>query len=642
MFFEKLKAKIKVKSLILIAVLLLLSVISELLFFMCDADFRSFGTQTVVTEDPQCILDYKDCVFDGENFVVTGAYPHMVYSGLSQKTSYFVLKLKEAPSSAFELKVSYWSPDTDFIEVVAPRKIGTPLDKLFVVRMPGDQFTKILIRINENVKIDSISLMDSKAFPALRLVDSFNMLRVLIVFAILSIVVFLTYSWWRGRKKANSLDWLELCFLIGSFVFFTMWNTYQYFDYAPDERMRMDVTFFLYENNRLPVGDELTHYLWGFSYAHMPTVLCNILGYLFMLLATPFTTNTLHLIMAARMVSVLAGTGTVYFVIKSSKLLFNSPSRWIMIVATTTIPQFAFLSSYVNNDILAVFGTSIIFYTWVRVLKGGWNYKLAALLSAGLAVCATSYYNSYGWILVSVVFCAITYFKQNPRAYKGFFKMAGFVTALTVAAASYLFIRHLVLYGDLLGMKTGQKYGELFAADGMKPSERQTIFEKGVSLGKMLFGSRYSWVAVTAKSFVAVLGYMANYAPRDVFAFYQAIVSIGVISLISCFVYRLMKRRKIRFETVVLYASIAAVAFITVFLSIYNSYFNDFQPQGRYCYPALIPIALVVSRGIDLLIGFLPKKEHRLFAVQAVCSAFVFISIFVFKEVFVEAVISYM
>ena len=167
----------------------------------------------------------------------------------------------------------------------------------------------------------------------------------------------------------------------------------QHINYAPDELMRLDVNFFLFEHGRLPVGDELTHPIWGFSYAHTPTMLCNVLGYIFMCVMAPFSEEAIMLVIASRMVSVLAGVGTVYFVIKTSKMLFDTPSRWIMIILCSFIPQFAFLSSYVNNDSLAVFGSAMIFYCWVYVLKNLWNYKIAFLLVIGMSVCALSYYN---------------------------------------------------------------------------------------------------------------------------------------------------------------------------------------------------------------------------------------------------------
>ena len=310
-----------------------------------------------------------------------------------------------------------------------------------------------------------------------------------------------------------------------------------------------------------------------------------------------------------------------------------------MIILCSFIPQFAFLSSYVNNDSLAVFGSAMIFYTWIYVLKNKWNYRIALLLVLGMSVCATSYFNSYGWILMSIPFLIITYFRDNPKKYREFFKFAGSIAALTVVLISYLFIRHLVLYGDLLGMSTGAEYGEIYAQPGMKPSERFSLSEQGVGIMTMLFDAPYEWIAISAKSFFAAFGFMEFHAPAEVYIFYGIIFGLGASAFVAFALYKLIKKRKIEFNTLLLYSCAAAVSAITVFLSIYNSYFNDFQPQGRYCYPALIPIVLVVSRGLDYLIGLFKNENYRYFAIGALCSSFTVVSLLVFKTVFAQSLI---
>lgn len=633
------KDKLKSKHVLFFLITLLFVLAIEIFVFVCDPKISGKGNEILVTDKHEYTSSNFDCTFDGATYKVTGADPQIIYTGISQKTRSIVLELRNPSFSSFNVKLYYETPVVGFSETTALIEHIGPYKNQVIFKLPGDEITAVRFDIDRDVEILSITLWDSGVSMGLTAVDRFSVARVLIMFVITTFMGVLACVWYRGKGKRNSLTSAELWFLVLCFVYFTLWNFMQPFNYAPDEAMRFDVTYFFFEHGRLPVGDELTHSIWGFSYAHMPTVLCNILGCLFMNLASPFTTETIHLVFASRMVSVLAGTGTVYFVIKSTKYLFNSPSKWIMIVLVAFIPQFSFISSYVNNDSLAVLGAAIIFYAWIYVINNKWTYSIATLLAVGMAICALSYYNSYGWILVSIIFSIITYFKQNPRIYRGFFKLAGFVSAFTLILISYFFVRHFVLYGDILGMSTGQKYGELYAQPGMKPSERFSLSEQGVGITNMLFSTTYSWVNFTVKSFFAVFGYMEYYAPNDIYNFYSIVFGLGMFSFVALFVYKIIKRQRIPFYTVLLYISIAAVAVITVFLSIYNSYFNDFQPQGRYCYPALIPAVLVVSRGLDYLISLLKKETYRYFAVGAVCSAFIVVSLLVFKTVFVKSCI---
>ena len=46
-------------------------------------------------------------------------------------------------------------------------------------------------------------------------------------------------------------------------------------------------------------------------------------------------------------------------------------------------------------------------------------------------------------------------------------------------------------------------------------------------------------------------------------------------------------------------------------LSIYYSYYSDFQPQGRYVLPLLIPLMYFVTLGIGKLTGHLHRKYPK-------------------------------
>lgn len=634
---EKIKKHFKTVAAIVFATLLILALVLELSLFVFRRDIQSDGKTTVITDLPDFVT--VDCTFNGTNYNVTGQDPQIVYTGFAQKTKYVVLTLKNPLTTKLDIQIYYGTQSFGFSEENTVKATLPALQKQIVLEMNEAELLSFRLDLSRSADIESVELFDSETTFKLRAVNSFSILRVLIMFLGFSLLIVLGYVWYKRKDNEGSLKLCELVFLISVFVYYFLWSITQYINYAPDEMMRLDINFFLFENNRLPVGDELLNPIWGFSYAHIPTMLCNILGYFFMLLVSPFTQDALYLVFASRMVSVLAGVGTVYFVIKAANLLFDSSAKWLMIVLTAFIPQFAFLSSYVNNDILAVFGTSIIFYVWIYVLKNRWNYRIATLLVMGLSVCALSYYYSYAWILISVVFCIVTYFKQNPRDYRGFFKLGGYVVAFTLVLVSYLFVRHLVLYGDLLGMSTGQIYGELHAAPGMKPSERFSLSEQGVSLGDMLFKDPYNWIASTVTSFFAVFGYMAYPAPTSVIDFYKIIFFLGIIAFVAFFARKLIKKKKLAFNTVLLYTSLAVISFITILLRIYNSYTDDFQAQGKYCYPALIPIVLVVSRGIDYLIKLLPKEKHRYFVLGSIITSFIIVSLLVFKIVFVESCI---
>lgn len=625
------KKVLKSKMTVTFALLLLLALVIELGAFVFNSELSPGDTQVSLTDtgDYSCVA--YNCVFDGSKYVVTAADPQIVFTGFSQDTKYVVIDLKSAPLKPIEWQIFYAEEGQGFSENNSAS--GVLENNRIECRISPSRLTSLRIDIDGDVEIESIRLFDATASYKLTLARRFSFARFFILFAGILLILYFVVTLYFNRKKNRGITVYEAVFMLICFVYYLSWNFAQGINYAPDEAMRMDVTLFMLEHNRLPVGDELIHPIWGFSYAHMPTVLCNALGFFCVKLALPFTTNTLHLYYAARMVSVLAGVGTVYFLIKSSKLLFSSNTRWIFIVLVSFIPQFAFLSSYVNNDSLAVFGSSAIFYAWAYVIKNKWDYKIASVLVFGMSVCALSYYNSYAWILVSIPFCIITYLKQNPKDYKGMFKLGGFVTAATLIIICYPFIRHQILYGDFLGLSTGAEFGEIFAQPGMKPSERLSLKERGVGLWDMLFGKTYKWVSKTFESFFGLFGYMEFRSPSVVYEFYKLFFVAGAASLLCALILNLLKKEKISRSTVLLFVCLALVTVITVALSVYRSYTDDFQPQGRYCYPAVIPICFAVARGFDEALMRIKKQSYRDVALGAVCAALSVVSVFVFNVV---------
>lgn len=434
----------------------------------------------------------------------------------------------------------------------------------------------------------------------------------------------------------KNLNRSEILLCLAFFFFSFYWAIIQPYNSAPDEPMRYAVAQFLFQHNRLPVGDELISH-WGFSYAHYPTVIYSQIAYVFMKIVSLFTTEEMMLVYATRMVSVVCGTGTVYFSIKASKRLFPSLARWIFLFFIAAMPQFVFLSSYVNCDSVAIFSTSVIFYSWVLGMTEGWNYKNAALLAMGISICALAYYNSYAWILFSIPFFLVSSSVQNKNNHAKTIKLAAYTAAIVLLLISYSFIRHLVLYNDLLGFRTCTYYGELYAIDSLKPSIRASFAESGIPLSAMLFDPDYSWFVCSWRSFIGTFGYMAYILPKKVYWIVTAIVLLPFLALMIKFFIRGIKRYRTDRVQVCFFFCLAAISVTTVLLSIIQSYYRDFQPQGRYCYPAMIPLAFAVAKGYEFLLSKFDKK-YCCIAVSGFCITMVCLLLVAFHTAFLPSI----
>lgn len=466
-----------------------------------------------------------------------------------------------------------------------------------------------------------------------------SFLRMLVVFLIVFAVMFAFYMWNLLPETPNKLTKLELAYCICCVLLYFIWAIIKPLNYGPDEYMRYNVSKFFFENNRLPQGKETISSIWGFSYAHLPTYLCSILSYIPMKIVGIFTEDAFAILVAARFVSVVSGAVTVCFVIKTAKLLLKKPLNWIVVLFVSMLPQVAFLSSYVNNDILALMGGAIILYAWCYGYKSRLDLRICVTMAIGIIVCALSYYNSYGWILLSIIYF-VTYYIFRKEERKNFLKYGFLISGIVLVGISYCFIRHLVLYNDLLGFRTSHIYGELYALDEYKTSARLSVKELGVSLPDMLLKpyAGMVWIESAMESFVEKFGPMSVNANEYVYVLHKGIFLFAAYVMLISIIFKSknitldkLKREK---EKLVFYVLILFSMIIPFVLTVINSYTVDYQAQGRYFIGALLGYALIVAKSLDIVMSKIRNPKVRDGIVYFICITFVFIMINEFCTVY--------
>lgn len=416
--------------------------------------------------------------------------------------------------------------------------------------------------------------------------------------------------------KTNKLTKLEWIFLACCFALFFLWAVKQPYTYAPDEEMRFQIPQYIFEHGSLPDGydESIRSYQWGFSYAFYPCFLGPLMSALFMAVTGLFTKDFFALLVAARMTSVVSGTLTVYFAMKISRIWIGKSYRWLLPVLLAMLPQFAFLSSYVNNDIVAIMGSSVIIYAWSLGLKE-WNVKNCVLLAAGVVVVALSYYNAYGWILGSIFLFMLSFGFQtgyNKGGMKQMWKMAGFVSVIVLIFISFFFIRNAVLYhGDFLGMSSLTESSELYALDFLKPSNRRTPENLNMTFGEMMTSLEYTgrtWPRMTFESFVGVLGCMTVFIGHKIYVLYGVIFAAGGLGFFGSLFTERGKQKDLA-ASHIFHIMMALGFVIPVLLSLYYSYSVDYQAQGRYCATMIVALMYFVAKGLS---WFLELLEYRI------------------------------
>lgn len=412
-------------------------------------------------------------------------------------------------------------------------------------------------------------------------------------------------------------------FVIYVFSLCLTWMMTIDYDLAPDERMKMSVCEFLVKNETLPHGgdESIRDTVWGISYAFTP-ILSYMFSAVFMKIASFFTQNGTYILWSARFVSVLCMTAYAIICYKISNKLFKGVYKWLFTVFVTLLPQVVFLGSYLNNDSLALLSISIIVYSWITGLEKNWDWKSCIILSIGIGICALSYYNAYGYLLCSIIIYISSCY-INKVKFKEFLKKGLVITFISCMIAGWWFVRNFIIYdGDFIGLNVSREYGEMYAQESYKPSNRTTPANTGISLKYMLFDKE--WIKTTYRSFIGLFGNMHVRMNNIMYNCYSIVFMIGVLGILINIIKNIIrklrnnndnkiseenkmkKNKKLLFNFIMLMSLI-----IPIILSIYYSYFNDFQPQGRYIMPMVIPFMYFIVLGFKNIFNLIKNKKIR-------------------------------
>lgn len=439
-----------------------------------------------------------------------------------------------------------------------------------------------------------------------------------VLFLVIAVTVFAGICIFNFKWDDDSLRFYVPFFLY-CFFLYLLWAIIVPFDSPPDEFNRYLVPQFIYENGKLPCGLEDSVRIWGygFSYAIYPNI-PSIISALFMKIgATIFGIEKLYIY--ARLTSILSGVGVVIMGKKIAGQLFNSNTSKLFVISISLLPQFTYLSSYMNNDTFAVFSVSIVIYGMLIGCKNNWNAKSCIIMGVGGSMCALSYYNSLGIIVVAFLYATVLVIGNKSLKNKLIFYLqrVGIVASTMLALTSFFFIRNAInLDGDFLGLKTRNIHNEMFAIDELKMSLAQTPYKSGVSLFGMLTGEYMDsrWLGITKVSFLGMFGGMNDLIRLEYYTFFEYVIKIGIVCLIIGII--INKKKDYDFKNKMwFYISMVLMCIITVSLSLYYSYFVDFQPQGRYLMPMLISLTILFISGWEIILEKIPLPVRKLITI---------------------------
>ncbi|BCW97038.1 MAG: hypothetical protein KatS3mg018_2520 [Fimbriimonadales bacterium] len=297
---------------------------------------------------------------------------------------------------------------------------------------------------------------------------------------------------------------------------------------------------------------------------------------------------------AVRLLSTLCSAGVVWLVWRTLQRL--APERPLVALAgmgfAAFVPMHLAVGSAVGNDALTNLLFAATLYALLVYLRDGRHWLVPSVL-AGLAILT----KATGVLLAPLVLMGVLWgVRLQGGAWAVGLKTAGLALTIIATLSGWWLARNALLYGDPLLQRT---FLEVFAGT----AKAQDFLERGMSW------AQYAQLVVdwTFRSFWFAYGVpetartgLPNFLPDSVY------YGLGALTLGAGagFVVRLREASPVWARVWLLLAGacllltlISFVLFVRVF----------FQTQGRYFYPALLPISVFWALGWERL---LPERSR--------------------------------
>lgn len=370
------------------------------------------------------------------------------------------------------------------------------------------------------------------------------------------------------------------------------------FDGAPDEVHKYEITYFIWHNHHLPVfGPDADLYIReapgtrdGYVYGVSATYPFGAYLLAAILMVIVPVSKPLMLLHVARLASVIFNLVTVYFAYRIVSTLFGHRRYAIWIAGLIAlIPQFTYTGAYVGDDAYLIAAMTWILWAVISGLEQGWTRKNQVQLASALVMATLGKFNV--WVVV-LPFVVLAFFStwdidwpERLRAWAVMFLPP------TLSLGGWL-LRNIYLYHDLFALDVGRvawaDYTERIGFNWI------TLAEQGYKFTDLF--TQTDWLRTVFESFWGRFFYMDVVMDARIYNVLLAGCSAGLILTLVAF-WRL-RDTVLPSATVKKFfiCSLISLAILFAF-SAATSFYNDYQPQGRYFFPLIVPIMVLLTLG---------------------------------------------
>lgn len=372
---------------------------------------------------------------------------------------------------------------------------------------------------------------------------------------------------------------------------------------TPDEPAHYNYVVYLAENGRFPVlqmGDYSHEHLIEIKAAkfppemsiepiryeyHQPPLYYVVAAAIYRI-ATPLGFDIQFL--ALRLLSVLLGAMLLVVAYSIVREIFPH-DLFLALTATVviaTVPMNIAISAAINNDTLADLILALVFWLCLKEIKVGVSQRQALALGLLIALGLLTKTTIYAPLMLSTLLALVV--GERKRGWHGFLRRLVTVYGLGLLLSTWWFVRNALTYGglDLFGW---QRHESIVVG---QPTTAQWIAKNGLA------NTVQHLFVVSFRSFWAQFGWMGVLIDSRLYLL-LAIVSAAMALGFVLWLWRVARDRALLAG----FQRWALLLLLLVFLVVaaeHISYNLKFvQPQGRYLFPALVPIGLALALGIS-------------------------------------------
>ena len=313
-------------------------------------------------------------------------------------------------------------------------------------------------------------------------------------------------------------------------------------------------------------------------------------------------TNSLVLIL--RLFQIFYGVLVVIFIYKIIKLLSNNKfekKSVLLLSCIAFLPQFVFLCSYINNDVLsALLGLISIYFVILLFKKDKSYFGLVSIIFAIIAL-----FTKFTTLII-VPITIITFFVWLIIK-KKFWVILVFLLIIFFTISAFYFYKDLQ---EITYVKSGIK-----AAWNIRFMSGPIIDTIVTNINNTPFINTAKLVD-TLKSSVAVFGWMNIYVDMFIYNYFAAYIISGILLFFT----NIREYRKSKKSIIFI---IISIIFISIYFLLYAIYTGWAQIQGRTMLTGIFIVFILAILGFKTI-----KMKYRNILYYTLFSCSLFISIF--------------